>query len=341
MKKIRGIWLLSFVTMGVVAMLLSTCKKDEEEDEVELPLLTTSGVYRITDNTASCGGEIASVGGSAITEKGVCWSTTSMPGITGNRTSDGADSGSFVSSITGLEANTKYYVRAYATNNDGTNYGNEQSFTTPPNVTDIDGNTYHTVRIGNQVWMAENLRVSHYRNGDPVPEISDGWEWGIALSGACCEGSSTWAGTCGKLYNFYAAIDSRHLAPAGWHIPADADWKILEGTVDSQYPVGDPEWDKTLSRGSDAGGKLKSTDSKWQVPNWGATDESGFSALPGGYRHWDSGQYLGNGYGAIFVTSTPFDETSSYCRAVFNDDAKITRTVESKQGGGSVRCIKD
>lgn len=140
----------------------------------------------------------------------------------------------------------------------------------PPTVTDYDGNVYQTVLIGDQCWMMENLKVTHYRNGDPIPHVTDGVTWGNLTSGAYCnynndEGN---VATYGRLYNWYAVDDSRNIAPAGWHVPSDAEWQTL---VD--YLGGDAV----------AGGKMKEAGTThWASPNTGATNESGFTALPGG-----------------------------------------------------------
>ncbi|MCX6159147.1 MAG: fibrobacter succinogenes major paralogous domain-containing protein [Ignavibacteriae bacterium] len=137
-------------------------------------------------------------------------------------------------------------------------------------VTDIDGNVYKTVKIGNQEWMAENLNVEHYRNGDSILQVQDAKEWSILTTGAWCyyENNSENGKTNGKLYNLYAVNDSRGLAPEGWHIPNKAEFAQL-----SNYLGGDEI----------AGGKLKST-TLWYNPNTGATNESGFTIYPGGSR---------------------------------------------------------
>ncbi len=343
MKKINKIWFLLFTLVGVLSLLAIQCKDDEEE--LNPPGgLTTSAVIRITDETASCGGTVTDEGGFAVTARGVCWGTAASPTIINPKTSDGADTGTFVSSMTGLTANTTYHVRAYATNNDGTSYGNEVTFTTPPTVTDFDGNVYHTVRIGGQVWMAENLRVIHYRDGSSInyiaSDVPSNQEWMQCTTGAYCIKGT---GEYGVVYNGYAAVDQRNLAPEGWHIPSDAEWKILEGTVDSQYPVGDPEWDNiNRPRGSDAGGNLKSTTNDWVQPNLGATDKFGFSALPGGYRSpWDNGQFMEEGISAVFVTSTAYSASEVWVRSIKCGSRGIWHPTGPWVGGASVRCVKD
>ena len=135
--------------------------------------LSTNAVTSISINSAVSGGNITSDGGSAIIARGVCYSTTPNPTIINSFTSDGTGTGTFTSNLSGLLADTLYYVRAYATNGDSTGYGNEISFITPTilpgQVVDIDGFIYDTVLIGTQVWMKQNLKVSKYRNGDPIP----------------------------------------------------------------------------------------------------------------------------------------------------------------------------
>lgn len=306
--------------------------------------LTTSAVTRITDETALCGGAVSDEGGFAVTARGVCWCTATSPSIMNSKTSDGADTGTFVSSITGLAANTTYYVRTYATNSDGTSYGNEVTFTTPPAVTDIDGNVYHTVIIGDQVWMAENLRVTHYRDGSSIHYISNdvysNQEWMQCTIGAYCIKET---GEYGGFYNFYAVMDQRHLAPEGWHIPTDTEWKILEGTVDGKFPVGDPEWDKVnVPRGFDAGRSLKSTTSDYNQWNSGANDKFGFSALPGGYRSaWDNGKFMNEGISAVFMTSTLYSASEAFAHAIRYEYGYVYRPTGPLVSGGSVRCIKD
>ena len=283
---------ISIVQKSIAASFISTdgfsvrCVKDDSD--IKVPVLTTAAVTSTTQTTAECGGTITSDGGAPVTARGVCWGTDPTPTVADNKTTDGAGTGSFASSIIGLTADTPYYVRAYATNGAGTGYGSAILFTTLPDV-------YQTITIGTQVWMAENLKATHFRNGDAIPHVTDGATWQSLTTGAYCEYNNDInnVATYGRLYNWYAVNDYRNIAPVGWHVPIDAEWQTL---VD--YLGG---WEV-------AGGKMKEAGTaNWVSPNTGATNESGFSALPGGRRHViGSGYYENMGYSGYFWSSTEY-----------------------------------
>jgi hypothetical protein len=192
------------------------------------PTLTTTAASAITITTASSGGSISSDGGATVTARGIAWSTNNNPTIDlSTKTVDGSGTGIFTSDISGLAAGTTYYVRAYATNSFGTSYGNQIIFNS--SVTDVDGNVYGAVKIGNQVWTKENLNVSKYRNGDIIPQVTNQTEWSNLTTGAWCyyENSTANGTTYGKLYNWYAVNDPRGLAPQGWHVSSNDEWTVL------------------------------------------------------------------------------------------------------------------
>ncbi|HMA76597.1 MAG TPA: FISUMP domain-containing protein [Candidatus Krumholzibacteriaceae bacterium] len=212
--------------------------------------------------------------------------------------------------------------------------------TSPGTVTDIDGNVYQTVTIGTQEWMAENLKVTHYRNGDPIPNVTDDGTWYGLSSGAYCEydndgGNVT---TYGRLYNGYAVDDSRNIAPEGWHVATDEEWKQLE----MYLGMSQSEADDTGLRGTDEGGKLKeSGTTHWISPNTGATNESGFTALPGGYRY-DYGSFTNMGLYAFFWSSTESNNSFiAWHRYLGYGSAQVGRGDYYKQDGFSVRCVRD
>ncbi len=195
-------------------------------------------------------------------------------------------------------------------------------------VKDVDGNVYHTIKIGTQVWMVENLKAARYRNGDSVQNIADNTEWSICTAGACCDygNNPSNSATYGKLYNWYAVNDSRNIAPVGWHVPSDAELITL-----SEYLGGDLV----------AGGKLKEAGTAhWADPNVGATNESGFTALPAGYRHPGGNFNLLGSYSCIWSTEE-LNDLEAWFREIYGHKTNFTRSEDVKEYGFSVRCIKD
>jgi len=333
MRKKTKILIYPFIIIGMLFMLTNSCKKNDNNNTTgQLPVVATTIVSSITQTTASCGGNITSDGGATITERGVCWSSGQTPTIANSKTSDGTGVGSFTSNITGLTIGATYYVRAYATNSAGTGYGSAMSFTTQQGstgtVTDYDGNVYHTITIGTQVWMVENLKVTHYRNGDPIPNVTDSSAWGNLTTGAYCNYNNDVNNvtTYGRLYNWFTVSDSRNIAPTGWHVPTDAEWTTL-----TTYLGGE----------SVAGGKLKETGTThWASPNTGATNETGFTALPGGYRFPIGSFDLIGVYGFLW-SSTEINSTGAWERYLPFDGSDLSRTSDSKNYGNSIRCLKD
>jgi len=293
------------------------CIKNDGNDPIE-PTVTTASVTNITQTTVTGGGTVSSDGGTAVTARGVCWSTTKAPTIANNKTSDGSGNGIFTSSGTGLTPATVYYLRAYATNSAGTAYGNEVNFFT----TD-------TVKIGSQVWMLKNLDVSTYRNGDPIPKVTDGTAWVALTTGAYCyynNDSATYAATYGKLYNWYAVNDPRGLAPTGWHVPSDAEWtKLSTG----------------LGGDAVAGCAMKETGiTHWKSPNDGATNSSGFTGLPGGFRYGVGPFRSVCDYG-YWWSSTEDSTSFAWHHALLSVSGGIARLFIEKRYGFSVRCLRD
>jgi len=214
---------------------------------------------------------------------------------------------------------------------------------TPKECIDIDGNTYQTVMIGDQCWMAENLKATHYRNGDPIRNVADDTEWINLTTGGYCDydNDSGNSDTYGRLYNWYAVNDSRYIAPEGWHVPSDAEWKQLE----MYLGMNQSDADTTGFRGTDEGGKMKTTgtiegeDGFWFSPNIGATNESGFSALPGGYRYGRNFEFLG--CQARFWSSTEYDSIYAWYRFLSCYGDQVYRSFSYGTIGYSVRCLRD
>jgi uncharacterized protein (TIGR02145 family) len=318
-----------------------------------LPTIATTAVSNVTQESAQSGGTITDDGGVPVTARGVCWKASSEPDILDSKTEDGTGTGIFTSSVTGLDPGTTYYLRAYATNSQGTAYGEERTFATKTApVTDVDGNLYQTVQIGNQIWMAENLKVTHYANGTSIPLIENAmaWEMLVYTDRAYCwyDNSTTNRDQYGGLYNWPAAMNGAYssnanpsgvqgVCPDGWHIPSDEEWIELE----LYLGMSRTEADGTGWRGTDEGGKLKEAGTAhWASNNSGATNESGFTALPGGSRNL-SGSFsnIGN-YGNWWSSS---ESTATYARGryLYFDHAGVYRNIFSKRSGFSVRCVRD
>jgi len=310
----------------------------------EFATVITSDPVNITSTSVSCGGNVTDEGGAEVVERGVCWSISENPTTYNRQTSDGSGMGSFASQATRLTPGKTYYLRAFARNFIGTSYGNQVSFSTLPGqgegeiifntaltygtFTDIDGNSYKTIQIGTQTWMAENLRTTKYRNGDPIPEITDLNQWKNLTSGAYCNynNEAEFAAIYGRLYNWFAVNDVRNLAPEGWHVATDNDWTTL-----ISY----------LGGNNVAGGKLKEAGlTHWNSPNSGATNESGFSAVPGGLLL--TGIFFsGIGDTAYWWSATPVDDSyASYWELIINYNW-INRYGYQKKDGHSVRCVRD
>jgi uncharacterized protein (TIGR02145 family) len=294
-----------------------------------LPTLTTN-LVTASSETATSGGNITDDGGSSITARGVVWSTSSAPTINDNKTEDGTGTGNYNSTLTGLTPSTLYYVRAYATNSSGTGYGEERSITTPAaptTVTDVDGNVYNTVQIGDQIWMKENLKTSRYNTGSAIPYVVDNGSWSGLNTGAWSYYNHDENNNAiyGKLYNWYA-VEGDSLCPTGWHVPTDAEWTVL-----TDYLGGE----------SVAGGKLKEIGTvHWNSPNTGATDEVGFTALPGGRRSVSGSFYDVRGIG-FWWSATPGSSDFSWARYLYYANASVIRNSYNKSYGFSVRCLRD
>lgn len=209
-------------------------------------------------------------------------------------------------------------------------------------LTDIDNNIYATVKIGNQWWMAENLRVTKYRNGNPIQEIhgNDAAAWSNTQEGAYCEYSEN-HNAPGFLYNWFAVTDTNNLAPAGWHIPTDDEWKTLEIYLGMSADAAN----KTTWRGTNQGDQLKisGTDRWTSYGNVWPTNESGFSAMPGGCRVYDGSwsDPIGLSYMGFWWSSSVHSVSESWYRYLDYKNSKVFRSHALKSYGFSIRCVKN
>jgi uncharacterized protein (TIGR02145 family) len=327
-----------FYLLGLFAMFLlltNSCKKDDSSNNdnnptATVPVLTTTTVSNITFTTATAGGNVTNDNGKTVTVRGVCWSTGNTPTVSDSKTTDGTGTGAFISSITGLTAGTTYYVRAYATSSAGTGYGSAISFKAlgSGTLTDIEGNIYPIVNIGTQVWMGENLKATKFKDNTSIPLVTDGTEWhDLNTPGYCWyeNDASTYKKTYGALYNWFT-INTGKLCPTGWHVPTNTEWTTL-----TTYLGGE----------NVAGGKLKEAGTMhWDLPNTGATNESSFTALPGGHRD-DWGTFYNIRENSLFGSSTEYNTDIAYDRSLDRNNSEIVTGMDFKEMGFSIRCVKD
>jgi uncharacterized protein (TIGR02145 family) len=320
--------------------------------QAEPTTLTTSEITDISTTSAVSGGTLAGDSSGDLVEWGICWNTSPEPSISNDiytMNGDHPANNTFTGYMTGLSPSTKYYVRAFATFNYSdwdfsiiveTVYGNELSFTTSSSATgqnndsieDIEGNIYKTIKIGTQTWMAENLKTTRYNDNTPLKKVSDAIAWESAPGAYCWynNDSSAYWNTYGALYN-WNAVSTGKLCPAGWHVPTADDWRLL-----STYLGG---WEI-------AGGKLKEAGtSHWVSSSAGATNESGFTALPGGMRpvNWDyDASYEGIGKMGVWWSSTidgGVVDNNLILTAISDFFSSYDHYVETSSGF-SVRCVK-
>jgi len=195
-------------------------------------------------------------------------------------------------------------------------------------VTDIDGNVYETIQIGGQIWMAENLKVTHYNNGDEIAYPSDE-DFGSYDEGqyGVYDNDPANADIYGNLYNFAVIEDDKGVCPDGWHVPTDAEYTVL-----TDY----------LGGTSVAGGKMKEAGlDHWNSPNTGATNESGFTGLPAGYRYDDIGSYYGVGNFGYFWSSSEYGSNNTWYRMLYYYGSDVYRSILDKHYGFSIRCLGD
>ena len=335
---------LAVVCVFSVTLLGFSCKKDDKDSPER-----ATGPTATTVDATNVGQQWATLNGTINPNNKITYVTFEFDTATTYRFKAEANpdtiSDNKVTSVkaqlTGLLPGTKYYFRVVAVNDGGTSNGGEKTFTTTNphpvlinfnqdieygSVADIEGNIYRTVFIGTQEWMAENLCATRLNDGTPLSFVPDASTWNSS--------SFTYPGYCwynndsvsyGALYNWYS-VNTGKLCPAGWHVPSDEEWNAM---IDY------------LGGKDVAGGKLKEKGlSHWFAPNAGATNESGFTALPGGYRY-ALGSFNGIGRFGYWWTSTSLFETEAYYRSLSNNYPNIDRSSSSKKSGMSVRCVKD
>ena len=297
---------------------------------VTLATVTTSAASAIATTLATLGGNVTADGNASVTERGVVYATAQNPTTANSKVAIGTGTGSFTSNVTGLTSGTTYYVRAYAINSQGTAYGNQISFATQSifvgPVSDSDGNSYATVNIGTQVWMAENLKTTKYSNGSAIPVASADYSSYNDIPGYCWyKNDIANKNIYGGLYNWYA-VNTGKLCPTSWHVPATSEWNTLVAFLGGEGV---------------SGGKLKESGTiHWKSPNTGATNSSGFSALPGGERFYDTNFFYLNERGFWWTSTENMAIYGGLFFINYNENG-VNISSEDVRDCFSIRCLKD
>jgi uncharacterized protein (TIGR02145 family) len=299
---------------------------------LRMPTLNTNTVVSFAQTTATLFTTYTPANNFSVVERGLCWSTNPAP-TTGNNKqifTGGLGTQSLIHYLSNLNPNTTYYARAYASTSVATAYGNEVMFKTlkaieTGTVSDYMGNVYKTVKIGDQEWMAENLKTLYFNDGSGIPIINSTSAWANLTIGGCCSylNSSGNQSTYGMLYNYYAVTDPRGIAPVGWHVPTSQDWEDLFNYINNT---------------ADAGSKLKAVNTLWYSGTC-ASNTFSFSAIPGGYRDY-------SGYDAYVGQYANFWSSSSssgagYMISMYYYSCNVDKLYQFYRNGYSVRCVKD
>jgi uncharacterized protein (TIGR02145 family) len=340
MRKHFNLQLMNFIALLSVLMILPACKKGKEPIILSAPTVETEYAVNVSPIWATLEGSISANNQSTIVTFEYDTTTSYKQSI--NATPDTINGNIYTNEsayITGLKASTIYHFRIKAVNSSGTIYGRDTTFTTAGtggsriifnpdltygSVTDNDGNTYKTIQIETQTWMAENLKTTKYNDGTAIPLVKDAVAWTeLATPGYCWYTNDSVS--YGALYNFYT-VNTGKLCPMGWHAPSDDEWTAL-----TTYLGGE----------SVAGYKQKETGlTHWQSPNTGATNESGYTALPGGYRSND-GSFTSIRRDGYWWSSTESSSIDAYYRVLFFDSSNADKDDSDKKDGFSVRCLQD
>ncbi len=348
MKKQTISFLTLFIFLSLPFLFFSACEK-EDEVVTEWPAEIENTVADYVGSTQAY--FMADLSGNTldIEEMGFCWGITNPPTINDNIVTMSPEPGIYTHTASGLSSGDTYFARAFYTFDNKTYYGEAVSFTTTSPATDNDGNNYEVIRIGDQLWTAENLRVVTYNNGD---SIADGSGMGNYSGMATPKFFFSYADDpanqdiYGNLYTWHVVTDARGVCPAGWRVPDILDWESMAKQLD----VLANEYESTTQAATEisaiAGGMLRTEGTieaqtgLWRHPNTGANNITRLSVLPSGIRD-PSGAFDGKGYNAAFWSFT--EETSTHAIMFYTHyfNPGIYANTFVKSSGYAIRCVKN
>ncbi|MBQ9436438.1 MAG: T9SS type A sorting domain-containing protein [Bacteroidales bacterium] len=334
-----------------------------DEIDLDLPDVYTTKVSKVTFNSLDCGGYISNNSSKAVTARGFCWGTDATPTLNGPHTLDGTGTGDFSHQLTDLEERTTYYVRAYATNSDGTAYGNTFSVNTlggvpcagTPTVTDRDGNTYKTIQIGEQCWMKENLRTTKYADGTPITQGNNTSASTTVAYWYYPNNNANNKSSFGLLYNWKAVMRNassssqnpsgvQGICPNGWHVPSYQEWFQFMGYMGAQSEFQCSAATYSIARAISStkgwnGNSNLGHCSPGQFPE--KNNSSGFSIIPAGNSAGDA-YYLNFGNYAFLWSATANSSSEPYHFMIYcNSELPSLKTTDSQSYGMSVRCVRN
>jgi len=331
------------ITGITLILLLVRCTQDPK---LSLPIISITGVNSVSETTALIGAEIIDNGGGLIVSCGVCCDSLPEVSIMSSITVDSLTTNRFNSFIKGLKRNKMYYLRAYATNSFGTAYSEEISFKTTDRISDIDGNEYRTVRIGNQLWLSDNLRTTKFNDGSAIQNVTKHSQWiTLNTAGYCWYlNNLDFKNPFGGIYNWHA-VNSGKLAPTGWHVPTSKEWnelfhflashdygyqgdtlKIAKALADSTYFDMLPPFWYSLD------GSPENKPSK--------NNKSGFSGISNAIRN-QSDDFISMGRYCFWWSATSIDSQNAISKGFMRDSVRVYDFHSPIIDGLSVRCVKD
>ncbi len=326
---------------------IETSYGEQKELNTEKPPVVTTSSFTPDYISAIGGGTVTDVGSLGVSARGVCWSIDQNPTISDNITINGSGIGGFSSSLINLQLGITYYVRAYASNTLRTEYGNQISFTTLTTIT-YNGITYDVVLIGNHVWFAENLRTTHFNDGNPIQQVGDNTSWTNMTTPAYCWYDNDFSNVAiyGVLYNWFAA-NSGKLCPTDWHVPTDDDWSIIgDYMIANNYNFDGTTTGNKIAKSMTSTSLWYSTDIEGAPGNTDYSsyrNMSGFNAVPGGTRLSVDGQFYHLGVYANWHSGNLYGENTISVQIGFNSVGlnSFISYASSFSTGKSIRCLKD
>jgi uncharacterized protein (TIGR02145 family) len=328
----KTIWISSVIVLSGFILITNGCKEKDKTFSLP-PSVTTSDATNIEDKNATLNGFVNANNSSTLVS--FEYGTTTSYGYVVEATPDYIDGSNYTSiskEISGLISCQTYHFRIKAINSNGEIYGNDLTFTTK--VKDIDGNLYDIIKIGTQTWISENLKTTKFNDGTSILLVTNSSSWaGLTTPGYCWynNDASTYKDTYGALYNRYT-VASENVCPIGWHASTYEEWELLT-TYLGGYSI--------------AGAKLKEVGTThWSNPNTGATNESGFTALPGGMRSYVDGSFSliqNNGFywtPSVIIT-VHGGESVAYSLSYNNSVLSGIVSLYGQTNGYSIRCVKN